>query len=104
MLSDPIYERNMREASALFHDQPDPPLERAVWWVEWTLRHPNATHLQSVGHAFNFIQLHSIDVLFAIFTVLLLVLVILKKILSALLRLFGLTSKAGNVQRKQKAE
>lgn len=104
MLSDPSYEQNMREASAIFHDQPIPPLERAVWWVEWILRHPNATHLQSSGHTFSFIQLHSIDVLFTIFAVLLLVLVILTKISLALLRLFGLTRKVAKNQRKQKRE
>ena len=37
----------MQIRSKRFRDQPQSPLERAVWWVEYILRDPNPEHLQS---------------------------------------------------------
>lgn len=63
MLGATSYAENMKTVSKLFHDQKEEPLDRAIWWIEWTIRHPNSTHLRSLGHELNFIQLQSIDVL-----------------------------------------
>lgn len=89
MLNDPSYAKNMKLVSDLFRDQKEPPLERAVWWIEWMLRHPNATHLQSVGFEFNLIQLQSIDVLAFIFVMIWLCLWTLKILICFLIRLAG---------------
>nr|CAD7426444.1 unnamed protein product [Timema monikensis] len=43
------YASNMKRLSAIFHDQPDTPLERAVYWTEYVLRHGGAPHLRSVA-------------------------------------------------------
>nr|CAD7606441.1 unnamed protein product [Timema genevievae] len=43
------YASNMRRLSAIFHDQPETPLERAVYWTEYVLRHGGAPHLRSVA-------------------------------------------------------
>lgn len=67
MLTDEKYARNMNGLSAVFHDQKETPLERAVWWVEWSLRHPNATHMQGVGTNLNRFQLQSLDVIGVLF-------------------------------------
>lgn len=33
------YTKNAKIRSKLFQDQPQKPLDRAVFWVEWTIRH-----------------------------------------------------------------
>nr|CAD7426443.1 unnamed protein product [Timema monikensis] len=43
------YASNMKRLSAIFHDQPETPLERAVYWTEYVLRHGGAPHLRSVA-------------------------------------------------------
>ncbi|ETN60648.1 glucosyl/glucuronosyl transferase [Anopheles darlingi] len=47
VLETPKYRHAMKERSSLFQDQETPPLERALWWIEWALRHPNAKTIQS---------------------------------------------------------
>ncbi|XP_024872160.1 UDP-glucuronosyltransferase 1-9-like [Temnothorax curvispinosus] len=37
------YTRNMKRLSSEFRDRPIPPLDLAVWSVEYTVRHPNGT-------------------------------------------------------------
>uniref|UniRef100_A0A182YPK7 Uncharacterized protein n=1 Tax=Anopheles stephensi TaxID=30069 RepID=A0A182YPK7_ANOST len=62
VLEDPKYRTNMAAQSALFRDQPEKPLVRAVWWIEWVLRHPNATQLQSPALKLGFFKTYLLDV------------------------------------------
>uniref|UniRef100_A0A8D8DYN0 UDP-glucuronosyltransferase 2B15 n=1 Tax=Culex pipiens TaxID=7175 RepID=A0A8D8DYN0_CULPI len=47
VLEDDGYRVRMKAKSALFRDQPEKPLERALWWIDWCLRHPNAETIRS---------------------------------------------------------
>ncbi|XP_058065159.1 UDP-glucosyltransferase 2-like, partial [Anopheles bellator] len=62
VLEDPKYRTRMAAQSALFRDQPEKPLARAVWWIEWVLRHPNATELESPVLKLGFLRTNLIDV------------------------------------------
>lgn len=48
ILKNPKYAKNMEDKSALFRDQPQKPLEKAVWWCEFVMRYPKTTHLKPV--------------------------------------------------------
>lgn len=62
MLSNPMYKENIRTMSHRFKDQKERPLDRAVWWIEWALRNPNADLLNRSKNL-NFLQIQSIDVI-----------------------------------------
>lgn len=47
VLEDPQYKRNMEIRSKRFRDQPELPLDRAIWWSEYVIRNPKPDHLQS---------------------------------------------------------
>ncbi|XP_041972156.1 uncharacterized protein LOC121728111 [Aricia agestis] len=46
-IEDKSYRENVVKLNALMQDQPQPPLERAVWWIEHVLRHGGAAHLRA---------------------------------------------------------
>ncbi|XP_067640049.1 UDP-glycosyltransferase UGT5-like isoform X2 [Eurosta solidaginis] len=77
MLSDESYAKNVAEISARYKDQPMNPLDLAVYWVEYVVRHKGAKHLHCAGQDLSFIQYHSIDVLLILFGGLTLVLLLL---------------------------
>jgi glucuronosyltransferase len=47
ILNDPSYRERMAIVSQRLRDQPEKPIDRAVWWVEWVLRNPKPEHLAS---------------------------------------------------------
>ncbi|XP_055616030.1 UDP-glucosyltransferase 2-like [Toxorhynchites rutilus septentrionalis] len=63
IMTEKRYQKNMADLSGMFRDQKEHPLDRAIWWVEWVLRHPNSTILQSNGVNINWIVKYSFDVI-----------------------------------------
>ncbi|KAL0860389.1 hypothetical protein ABMA27_009784 [Loxostege sticticalis] len=49
ILQDDSYRKNIARLRSLILDQPQPPLERAVWWTEYVIRHSGARHLRAAG-------------------------------------------------------
>lgn len=56
----------MRIRSKRFRDQPEKPIDRAVWWTEYILRNPNPTHLLSPVPKIGFLRSNLFDIVFAI--------------------------------------
>ena len=48
VLTDTKYVRRAQEHGSLLMDDMTKPLDRAVWWIEYALRHPGMEHLRSV--------------------------------------------------------
>ncbi|XP_071371324.1 UDP-glucuronosyltransferase-like [Centroberyx affinis] len=61
--NDKSYKEKMMTLSAIHLDRPVEPLDLAVFWTEFVIRHKGATHLRSAAHDLNWIQYHSLDVI-----------------------------------------
>ncbi|KAF4517413.1 UDP-glycosyltransferase-20 [Ephemera danica] len=62
LLGAPRYRERARAMSSLSRDQPESPLERAVYWTEYVLRHGGASHLRPGSHYLAWYQLYMLDV------------------------------------------
>lgn len=60
--SDQSYTERMDQLSAVHLDRPLPPLDLAVFWTEFVIRHKGASHLRVAAHDLNCFQYHSLDV------------------------------------------
>lgn len=59
----PSYKDNMIKLSQTHLDRPVKPLDLAVFWTEFVIRHKGATHLRVAAHDLTWIQYHSLDVI-----------------------------------------
>ncbi|CAG9802034.1 unnamed protein product [Chironomus riparius] len=62
VLHNPKYRKNVQQRSKLFKDQPEKPIERAVWWCEFIMRHPKITHLKATNYKLPFLGSHFWDI------------------------------------------
>ncbi|XP_047998048.1 UDP-glucosyltransferase 2 [Leguminivora glycinivorella] len=58
----PKYKTEVKYRQTLLRDQKETPLERAVYWTEYVIRHKGAYHLQSPAKDLNFVQYYLLDV------------------------------------------
>ncbi|XP_070251637.1 UDP-glucuronosyltransferase 2B31-like [Myotis yumanensis] len=63
VINDPSYKENAMRLSRIHHDQPMKPLDRAVFWIEFVMRHKGAKHLRPASHDLTWVQYHSLDVI-----------------------------------------
>ncbi|CAB1417423.1 unnamed protein product [Pleuronectes platessa] len=63
VLYEPSYRENMRKLSNLQRDQPIKPLDHAVFWIEFVMRHKGAPHLRTESYKMSLVQYYSIDVI-----------------------------------------
>lgn len=63
MLNNPKYRQEAKEISKLFHDRPLKPMENAVYWIEYVIRHKGAKHLKVAGLGLSWYKYYLIDVI-----------------------------------------
>nr|XP_010592467.1 UDP-glucuronosyltransferase 2B31-like isoform X5 [Loxodonta africana] len=63
VINDPSYKENAMRLSAIHHDQPVKALDRAVFWIEFVMRHKGAKHLRPAALSLTWYQYHSLDVI-----------------------------------------
>ncbi|NXL85857.1 UD2A1 glucuronosyltransferase, partial [Alectura lathami] len=68
VINNSTYKENALRLSRIHHDQPTKPLDRAVFWIEFVMRHKGAKHLRPAAHHLTWYQYHSLDVLAFLFT------------------------------------
>ncbi|KAK5645027.1 hypothetical protein RI129_006327 [Pyrocoelia pectoralis] len=86
VLINPKYGNIARRRSRIFHDEPMRPLDKAVFWIEYVIRHNGAPHLRTTALGLTWYQYLLLDMVLFIITVLFLFLFILKKLLAKLFR------------------
>ncbi|CAG7716503.1 unnamed protein product [Allacma fusca] len=62
ILNEPKYTEKALEMSKLFLDRPMKPLETAVWWTEYVLRHKGSVNLTPWSQSQNWFQRRTLDV------------------------------------------
>lgn len=88
------YQKNMRRMSSLHRDTPLKPMDSAIFWLEFVMRHKGAAHLRTESYKLPWYSYHCVDVLMLImilFTAVCLILVLMSK---ALLKVFVRKRKA----------
>ncbi|XP_058403191.1 UDP-glucuronosyltransferase 2C1-like isoform X1 [Diceros bicornis minor] len=63
VINNPSYKESAMILSRIHHDQPVTPLDRAVFWIEFVMRHKGAKHLRPASHNLTWYQYHSLDVI-----------------------------------------
>lgn len=61
LMSNPKYREKMQKFTNGFRDQKETPLQRAVWWIEWSIRNPDV--FEKYEQDLNFLQIESVDVI-----------------------------------------
>ncbi|XP_045540164.1 UDP-glucosyltransferase 2 [Papilio machaon] len=77
ILTDNSYRENIVRLRSIMQDQPQRPLERAVWWTEYMLRHGGARHLRSPAANISWAQYLELELVFTLATILILFLFVL---------------------------
>lgn len=63
------YRQNMQRLSHLHRDQPMAPMDQAVFWVEYVIRHKGAPHLRTEAYKMPWYSYYCFDVLLLLLTV-----------------------------------
>uniref|UniRef100_A0A8C6U307 UDP-glucuronosyltransferase n=1 Tax=Neogobius melanostomus TaxID=47308 RepID=A0A8C6U307_9GOBI len=66
VLNEVSYTNNMKRLSRLHRDQPLSPMDQAVFWIEFVIRHKGASHLKSHSVTLSWAAYHSLDVIAAL--------------------------------------
>ncbi|XP_041795995.1 UDP-glucuronosyltransferase 2B17-like [Chelmon rostratus] len=68
VLHEPSYRTNVQRLSRLHRDQPMKPLDTALFWIEFVMRHKGAAHLRTESYRLPWYSYHSVDVIIVILT------------------------------------
>nr|QPA18371.1 UDP-gluconosyltransferase [Trialeurodes vaporariorum] len=75
------FRENAKKISALYHDQPQTSLEKAVFWVEYVIRHKGAHHLKPASMTLPYYKYLLIDViLFFLFSLFLIIYICIRTV------------------------
>ncbi|XP_052754815.1 UDP-glycosyltransferase UGT5-like [Galleria mellonella] len=70
VVTDDSYRRNTARLRALLRDAPQRPLERALWWTRYLLRHGGASHLRAPAANMSYAEYFELELCLILFSVL----------------------------------
>ncbi|ENN70578.1 UDP-glycosyltransferase UGT5 [Dendroctonus ponderosae] len=62
LLTNPSYKEVVQNKSRIFHDRPIKPMQTAVYWVDYVIRHRGAPHLRAAASKLAWYELYMVDV------------------------------------------
>ncbi|XP_062122454.1 UDP-glycosyltransferase UGT5-like [Drosophila sulfurigaster albostrigata] len=68
LLENPIYTLKAKEMSKRFRDQPSSPIETAIWWTEYVLRHKGAPHMRMTDQDMAFVPYYKLNIFSVLFS------------------------------------
>ncbi|KAL0810824.1 hypothetical protein ABMA28_010135 [Loxostege sticticalis] len=71
VIKDESYRENIKRLRILMDDQPQSPLERAVWWTEYVIRHSGARHLRAPAANMSWHQYLELELVLNLFAIIL---------------------------------
>ncbi|XP_044754883.1 UDP-glucosyltransferase 2-like [Coccinella septempunctata] len=98
ILNNPKYKENAKRRSAIMRDQQVKPIDKAIYWIEYVIRHKGAHHLHSAALDLEWYQRSMLDVL-AIITLTVFTLIYI--LITALKVVFNKTPVKRTKQKKQ---
>ncbi|CAH2098376.1 unnamed protein product [Euphydryas editha] len=96
VINNESYRRNVVKLRRIMRDQPQSPLERAVWWTEYVLRHKGAAHLRSPAAHMHWTEYYDLDLILILLCSFVIALLILSLII------YFIVSKLKYIQIKTK--
>ncbi|XP_063834229.1 UDP-glycosyltransferase UGT5-like [Ostrinia nubilalis] len=94
ILKDDSYRNNIVRLRTIMRDQPQTPLERAVWWTEYTIRHSGARHLRTPAANISLAEYYELELVITVLFVVGLVLGVVIGVLRYIyVKLFRVTLK-----------
>ncbi|CAG9768856.1 unnamed protein product [Ceutorhynchus assimilis] len=73
MVTNPKYAERAKSISEVFHDRPMKPLDTAIYWIEYVIRHKGADHLKLAGRLLPWYKFYMVDVLVFLISVIFIV-------------------------------
>ncbi|RVE70998.1 hypothetical protein OJAV_G00070360 [Oryzias javanicus] len=67
------YKQNMIKLSQIYRDQPIKPMDKAIFWIEFVMRHKGAAHLRTESYKLPWYAYHCLDAMAVIVAVALLI-------------------------------
>ncbi|XP_069697675.1 UDP-glycosyltransferase UGT5-like [Periplaneta americana] len=102
ILGNPRYRENAQSLSRIYRDQPLTPLEQAVFWTEYVIRHKGAPHMRSAALDLAWYQYFLLDVIAFLVLAVGSVLLIVFLVLRAVFRKLCSGSKEDKISHKKK--
>ncbi|XP_049768134.1 UDP-glycosyltransferase UGT5-like [Schistocerca cancellata] len=99
LLNNHRYKENVLKRNRIFHDRPIKPLEEAVYWTEYVLRHNGAHHLRSAALDLSWYQYMLLDIVGFLLAVIILICLASVGLIKYLLRM--LTGQKHSAQSKK---
>ncbi|XP_076049303.1 uncharacterized protein LOC143029976 [Oratosquilla oratoria] len=90
------YSQRVAETSLVFRDKKDTPVDRAVWWTEFVIRHQGAPSLECPGRNLSWLEFFLIDVILLLHVIFFVVVWLLKKCKRRLASIVWSASKKKN--------